>query len=92
MLITASYNDGTPKEMLLKLPLTNMSGYPDTASTTYGDFIFTNSPIIQSTIFPNTTTKTFTEANSSWLSNDSTQGLFFTSPSITQTSSQTSFD
>lgn len=93
MLITASYDDGTPKELLLKLPLTNLSGYPDTGSTTYGDFIFTNSPIIQNTIFPSTTTKSFSiDNNSSWLSNDSTQVSGFSSPSITQTSTQTSFD
>ncbi len=92
MLITASYNDGTPKELLLKLPLTNLSGYPDTSSTTYGDFIFTNSPIIQNTIFPSTTTKSFIVSNSLLLSNDSTQVSGFSSPSITQTSTQTSFD
>ncbi len=92
MLITASYNDGTPKELLLKLPLTNLSGYPDTSSTTYGDFIFTNSPIIQNTIFPSTTTKSFFVSNSLLLSNDLTQVSGFSSPSITQTSTQTSFD
>ena len=92
MLITASYNDGTPKELLLKLPLTNLSGYPDTSSTTYGDFIFTNSSIVQTTLFTNASSVGFAYTISSWLSNDSTQGLFFTSPSITQTSTQTSFD
>ena len=92
MLITASYNDGASKELLLKLPLTDLSGYPDRSSTTYGDFVFTNSPIIQTTLFTNTSANAFSDAESSWLSNEVSQADFFTSPSITQTSTQTSFD
>lgn len=92
MLITCGYSNGPFKEMLLKLPLTNMSGYPDTASRTLGDFIFTNSPIVQNNLFTNTTPQNFSTGNSTWLSNDAGLSLSFSEPNNIQSENRTSLD
>jgi len=89
MFITANYDN---QELIFKLPLTNMSGYPDTSSVTYGDFTFTNSPIIQDTVSITTQVTTPVTSDSTWISNDVTLTIGFSSPSNSQTQTKTSLD
>lgn len=89
MFITAKANS---QELILKLPLTNMSGYPETSEATWGTFVFQNSPIIQSYLSITTQATDLVNDDSTYLSNDLTLSTGFSSPSNSQTTTQTSFD
>lgn len=93
MFITAGYDPGTGvQELLLKLPLTNMSGYPNSSEKIYGDFTFVNSPIIQDNVSITTTIVNPISTDSTWIVEDNTLEIYLTQPSNNQTITETSLD
>jgi hypothetical protein len=91
MLITAGYNSGLGvQELLLKLPLTNMSGYPEYNDRTYGDFKFTNHPITQDNVSITTTIVNPITTDSTWIVEDNGLEASLTQPANSQTITETS--
>jgi hypothetical protein len=93
MLITAGYDSGSGvQELLLKLPLTNMSGYPDYSDMTYGDFKFTNHPITQNNVSITTNIVSPITTDSTWIVEDTGLETALSQPSNSQTITENSLD